>query len=361
MPILILEHAGERRSVPISGRVWIGRDATCELVVNHPIVSRRHAFVELNGTDASAVVTDNHSRNGILVAGQRLEAPHTLRDGDIFQIGPATIAFHTVEPDLEIEAPSVDSAEVAGLVFACDGCDARLWAPRGAGGASTLCPQCRRKVRVPGAEPQRGTVAAAVARAVGAEICPVCQWKVEPVEPSTDCPACGATYHTECWTENRGCAVYGCAQANALADASSAGDAGDAPTGTEAPAIAMADEDLVASLSPDDTAAAAALARRPNVVALETLPDRGPGGAPSSVEVPLIASAVIASMVGLVAYGAPAAVIACVAFGYMLVRRGRSRALLALATLIGFVGAVAGVLASLYWWMGLEPSKLIGP
>jgi hypothetical protein len=28
--------------------------------------------------------------------------------------------------------------------------------------------------------------------------------------PQTTCPACGGTYHSECWEFNQGCAVYGC-------------------------------------------------------------------------------------------------------------------------------------------------------
>lgn len=31
-------------------------------------------------------------------------------------------------------------------------------------------------------------------------------------EATTECPECHAPYHSECWTENGGCAVYGCQQ-----------------------------------------------------------------------------------------------------------------------------------------------------
>jgi hypothetical protein len=43
-------------------------------------------------------------------------------------------------------------------------------------------------------------------------LCAICQCPMVPGEPVADCPSCHAAYHTECWTENQGCAVYGCSQ-----------------------------------------------------------------------------------------------------------------------------------------------------
>lgn len=40
-------------------------------------------------------------------------------------------------------------------------------------------------------------------------ICPYCQTEVKESEAIL-CPLCGMPYHSECWTENGGCAVYGC-------------------------------------------------------------------------------------------------------------------------------------------------------
>lgn len=400
MPILIMEHAGERRVVPIHGRAWIGREHGCDLVVNHPIVSRRHASVDVDPATGTAVVADNGSRNGVLIAGQRLDAPRTLRDGDIFQVGPATLAFRAADAEAEVVAPSVDSDDVRGTVFACDRCNARLWAPRGSGGTSTVCPQCRQKVRVPVAGGagghERGTVAAAVARATGAKVCPKCDWKVEPHELFALCPDCGATYHAECWHEHEGCAVDACPRGPGAPEAPIQPEA---PVGPEAPIAPAADprelepartrpaatspaaastpdaprplvilhegddvtdDDLIASLSPDDTVAADVLSRRPK--AFSPTDVAGPADErPAAVETPLLLAAVIASLVGLVAYGAPAALVGFVAAGYALGRPGRSRVLLVIAAAVGFIGAVAGVLASLYWWMDLEPSRLIGP
>jgi hypothetical protein len=42
--------------------------------------------------------------------------------------------------------------------------------------------------------------------------CAICQSPFEPGDPTFPCPACGSPYHPECWSENGGCAVYGCSK-----------------------------------------------------------------------------------------------------------------------------------------------------
>lgn len=43
-------------------------------------------------------------------------------------------------------------------------------------------------------------------------VCAICQTAIQPEETRAACPECTAQYHAECWQENGGCAVYGCAQ-----------------------------------------------------------------------------------------------------------------------------------------------------
>jgi hypothetical protein len=43
-------------------------------------------------------------------------------------------------------------------------------------------------------------------------LCAICQTSISGGEALTTCPGCQAPYHAECWTENGGCAVYGCDQ-----------------------------------------------------------------------------------------------------------------------------------------------------
>jgi len=45
--------------------------------------------------------------------------------------------------------------------------------------------------------------------------CGICQTPIQAGEAIGACPACAAPFHGECWEENGGCAVYGCARAPA--------------------------------------------------------------------------------------------------------------------------------------------------
>ena len=42
------------------------------------------------------------------------------------------------------------------------------------------------------------------------QICAICLSPLAPADDKVMCPACNAIYHSECWNENGGCAVYGC-------------------------------------------------------------------------------------------------------------------------------------------------------
>jgi adenylate cyclase len=67
----------------------IGRALDNDIVLNHAIVSRHHAQVELRGRDAW--VSDLNSRNGIFVNRLRIKEEQ-LADGDMLQVGP--FEFH---------------------------------------------------------------------------------------------------------------------------------------------------------------------------------------------------------------------------------------------------------------------------
>jgi len=44
------------------------------------------------------------------------------------------------------------------------------------------------------------------------QLCPICQSPIALAEAATFCPDCKTIYHADCWSDNQGCAVYGCAQ-----------------------------------------------------------------------------------------------------------------------------------------------------
>lgn len=42
--------------------------------------------------------------------------------------------------------------------------------------------------------------------------CSICMSAIDAAEPKHTCEGCRAQYHQECWSDNGGCAVYGCSQ-----------------------------------------------------------------------------------------------------------------------------------------------------
>jgi pSer/pThr/pTyr-binding forkhead associated (FHA) protein len=68
-----------------SGIVRIGRSITADIQLEDPMVSRKHAVVEVSG-DAIRVL-DDRSLNGVYVNGERVEMQSPLRDDDEIQIG----------------------------------------------------------------------------------------------------------------------------------------------------------------------------------------------------------------------------------------------------------------------------------
>ncbi len=85
-----LRMAGRTTIVPAAGAV-IGRSRDCDVVVDDPNVSRRHAEVRPSG--GSWTVHDLGSTNGIKVNGRRVDGPQSLRAGDSIQLGTATLTF----------------------------------------------------------------------------------------------------------------------------------------------------------------------------------------------------------------------------------------------------------------------------
>ena len=75
--------------------VTVGRSA-CDLIVEDPELSRRHAKVEINGPDAT--LHDLGSTNGTFVADERIsEAP--LENSSKFRVGSHEIVFVITERD----------------------------------------------------------------------------------------------------------------------------------------------------------------------------------------------------------------------------------------------------------------------
>jgi predicted component of type VI protein secretion system len=67
------------------GQFAVGRNATCQLSLDDPLVSRRHALLVV--TDEGVTIEDLQSRNGVLVNGKRIGGRVTLQVGDRILIG----------------------------------------------------------------------------------------------------------------------------------------------------------------------------------------------------------------------------------------------------------------------------------
>jgi pSer/pThr/pTyr-binding forkhead associated (FHA) protein len=70
--------------------VTIGRDESCNIYINAPNVSRRHAEVQRSGN--AYLLKDLGSANGTRLRGDKIDQ-HILQEGDVFRIGPFQILF----------------------------------------------------------------------------------------------------------------------------------------------------------------------------------------------------------------------------------------------------------------------------
>ncbi len=67
------------------GQFAVGRNATCQLSLDDPLVSRRHALLTVTGDGVT--IEDLSSRNGVLVNGKRIGGRVDIQVGDRILIG----------------------------------------------------------------------------------------------------------------------------------------------------------------------------------------------------------------------------------------------------------------------------------
>lgn len=73
------------------GELVIGRGVECQVSLDDPLVSRRHATLVV--TEGGVLVRDLSSRNGVLVNGARIQHERRLEDGDVITIGSQQLAL----------------------------------------------------------------------------------------------------------------------------------------------------------------------------------------------------------------------------------------------------------------------------
>jgi pSer/pThr/pTyr-binding forkhead associated (FHA) protein len=71
------------------GKYLIGRSSSCNVVLDAPLVSRRHAVLDVDANRAA--IADLGSRNGVFVNGVRVCGTRVLHDGDSISLGAETL------------------------------------------------------------------------------------------------------------------------------------------------------------------------------------------------------------------------------------------------------------------------------
>jgi hypothetical protein len=107
--------------------ILIGRGPTCYVTIDDPMLSRRHARIDLSG--AHPHIEDLQSRNGTQLNGRPLLGRAVLEDGDRIRMGTQELVF------LVPNAVKRDFRTTSGLTF-CIGCAVPYPS------SSAQCPHC---------------------------------------------------------------------------------------------------------------------------------------------------------------------------------------------------------------------------
>ncbi len=86
------------------GRLTIGRDPSCDLILAHVLISRRHA--ELTEVPQGYVLRDLGSQNGTYVNDERI-TEHKVQENDHIRIGPYHLVFHRGELQRSLDGAAV--------------------------------------------------------------------------------------------------------------------------------------------------------------------------------------------------------------------------------------------------------------
>ena len=98
--------AGTRITLPAAGALVIGRAKDCDLPIDDPEVSRRHAELR---TGRGVTLTDVGSRNGTARRGFRIDGPAELGPGDVFQVGETVLSPRPLPAaDAQVSAAAAD-------------------------------------------------------------------------------------------------------------------------------------------------------------------------------------------------------------------------------------------------------------
>lgn len=90
-------------SIPIGNTaIVLGRDPSCDQILNYPMISRFHAKITPNQN--GLIVEDLSSRNGTYVNGRRIRQSQTVGPGDIVSLGSFSVTLESTDSNLALVA-----------------------------------------------------------------------------------------------------------------------------------------------------------------------------------------------------------------------------------------------------------------
>jgi pSer/pThr/pTyr-binding forkhead associated (FHA) protein len=87
-------HPVRGREYRLDDGVVIGRAVECDVAVDDPLVSRRHARVLVS--DLGAALEDLDSSNGVYVNGVRRQGVTSVHPGDVIQLGGTWLRIEAI-------------------------------------------------------------------------------------------------------------------------------------------------------------------------------------------------------------------------------------------------------------------------
>lgn len=96
--------SGERLTLR-PGRLVIGRHPACDIIIDASAVSRQHAAITIQ-EGHHTTIEDLRSRNGTVLNGRLLTAPHQLADGDQIHICEQLLVFSVGDRPVRADSPS---------------------------------------------------------------------------------------------------------------------------------------------------------------------------------------------------------------------------------------------------------------
>ena len=85
--------ADDRRFALSEGENTIGRDPSCNVWLDDPDVSRRHARIRIDSSKKTALIEDLDSTNGTMIGRSAIKKETLLADGDAIRFGPLQLKF----------------------------------------------------------------------------------------------------------------------------------------------------------------------------------------------------------------------------------------------------------------------------